>query len=171
MPTLTKPKPSSAFKTWSKRIPAFDGGAEVTKTIIGALKRIITLSRRDLAADTELHKLVDYRFNHENSLPARGAKAVRWKLTGEQTTQGLMWLRRPRLLKTLDPQDLIVLDDFSHFLFVGFEIEDHTRHAGFPQIIAKPVYRVVGKDGRWFDYSSSPWRSGRESFTVLARGK
>lgn len=171
MTTATKPKTSSAFKTWSKRIPAFDGGAAITKTIIGALKRIITLSRRDLQDDKDLHKLVDYRFNHENSVAARGAKAVRWKITGEQTTQGLNWLRRPRMMKFLETQDLAVLHNFSHFLFVGFEIENRTQHPSFPRIDAKPVYRVIGKDGRWFDYSSSPWQSGQASFTVLARGK
>lgn len=166
----TTPKPSTAFKTWTKRIALYDGGAEITKTLIGALKRIITLSRRDLKDDAALHKLVDYRFNHENSVAARGAKAVRWNITGEQTIQGLNWLRQSRLKKFLEPRDLAVLDDFSRFLFVGFEITDLTRHPGFPRIDAKPVYRVIAKGGQWFDYSSSPWQSGQESFTILARG-
>lgn len=170
MATATTPKPSAALKTWTKRIALYDGGAEITKTLIGAMKRIITLSRRDLQNDKALHALLDHRFNHENSLVARGAKAVRWNITGEQTTQGLNWLRRPRLMKFLEERDLAVIHNFSRFLFVGFEIEDKTRYPGFPRIEARPVYRVIAKNGAWFDYSSSPWQSGQESFTILARG-
>lgn len=171
MATATKPKTSSAFKTWSKRIPGFDGGVRIPKTVIGALKRIITLSRRDLKDDQDLHKLLGSRFDYENSATTRGPKAVRWNITGEQTTQGLNWLRQPRMKKLFEPRDLAVLDNFSFFLFVGFEIENRTQHPSFPRIDAKPVYRVIAQDGTWFDYSSSPWQSGQASFTILARGK
>ena len=85
-------------------------------------------------------------------------------ITSEQTEVGLNWLnktcftsqnkvRNTQLLREsgFSCFDAEILKNFSHFEFVGYDTDLNT-YGGYINI-RTPVYRVVSKLGKYFDYS------------------
>ena len=171
--TKTTTPQTAGHKTWTKRLEDYRKGAQITKSLINRAKGLIASKWITLKDGNEaLWNMLVATLDYEKNTGATTRKgAVRFNITPEQTAQGLEWLRRPRLLKHLSPQDQQILADFSHFLFVGIDMENATRHGSYPQYRCRPVYRVISKTGAWFDYASSPWQSGQASFDILARGR
>lgn len=75
-------------------------------------------------------------------------RRMEWRITPEQTQKGLNWLQKNRRRKILKnafgPAEWRILDNFSRFKFVGLRWL-WNRHSS-------PVYRVVAKNGGYFDY-------------------
>ena len=171
--TKTPTSQTPGFKTWTSRLESYRKGEQITNALINRAKGLLaskwlTVKDGNEALWKKLKSTLDYEVNG-GATYRKGA--VRFNITPEQTAKGLEWLRRDRLKKHLEPQDLTALESFSHFLFVGIEVQDITRSSTYEQFRCRPVYRVVSTDGSWFDYASSPWQSGQASFDILARGR
>lgn len=136
---------SPAYRTWKKRIDAYNAGAEIPKSIIYALCQRV--------ADNS-HKNPDDLADLLWRLWARG---FAWKITQVQTAQGLRWLNRPDVFRHLSDQErLMVTECFSHFLFVGMLRTSR----GNSRAEFAPVYRVCHANGvDTFDYVTKSWRS------------
>lgn len=88
-------------------------------------------------------------------------EGVHLDLTKEQQRKGIQFLTKTHFRKDgtqrksskLTPEQLDVIKNFSHFLFVGLEHETFANGTG---INAIPLYRTVAKDGTYFDYSVDP---------------
>jgi hypothetical protein len=81
-----------------------------------------------------------------------------WRITSEQTEKGLKWLKSREIQRKLTLAQVAIVDDFSHFEFVGVKAE--LQRTVFFRPDYRPVYRVYAKNGKWFDYLSSPWQDG-----------
>jgi hypothetical protein len=171
MTTTTTPQ-TPGMKTWVKRLEDYRKGGQISKSLINRAKGLIAskwITVKD--GNLDLWKMLKGTLDYELNTGATTRKgAVRFNITPDQTAQGLEWLKRDRMKRLLGDQDFSILVNFSHFLFVGIEVVDATRHDAYPQFRCRPVYRVISKSGSWFDYASSPWQSGQASFDVLARG-
>ena len=158
MPTVSKD--DRTLKTWAKRFKAYDAGEPIPKGLIGSLKRIAGKQ----SAPAAIVQKVNYELVWNT--------AFEWKITQDQTLQGLGWLQRREIQKLMAPEDKAILEGFSHFTFKGFDLRLRNRW-----VVALPVYRVHSKSGAWFDYISTPWQSrsfqGEDclTFHVLSRGK
>ena len=169
--TKTTTPQTPGMKTWVKRLENYRKGEQISKALINRAKGLIASKWITLKDGNEaLWKMLAATLDYEKNTGATTRKgAVRFNITPEQTAQGLDWLRRDRMKKHLEQRDQEILADFSHFLFVGIDMENVTRHGSYPQYRCRPVYRVISKTGAWFDYASSPWQSGQASFDILAR--
>ena len=80
-----------------------------------------------------------------------------WQITPEQTEQGLNWLRKKEIIIFLSENQQEILENFSHFLFIG--TKEIAKEYGFT--FSYPIYRVCGKGkkGRksFFDYIPQPF--------------
>lgn len=82
-----------------------------------------------------------------------------YKLTKEQTEFGINWLRKYTFKKNGEPRQQKgnpfdedhrkVINNFSHFLLVGFEDIESFGNIGR----YRPIYRVVSVHGVYFDYT------------------
>ena len=101
-------------------------------------------------------------------------------ITKEHSDIGIEYLRKTFFKKNGDPRqaafdyltghDINILRNFKKFKFIGFELSrvnyntfNKTTNNAF-----EIVYRVVAKNGDWFDYLAVSWQSGQ--FEVLNRG-
>lgn len=81
-------------------------------------------------------------------------------LSAEHTQQGLAWFSKLAEWKPIkyDPPltdyQRDVLADFDHFRLVGFWETKYNIHTG--RVYQEPVYRVIARDGRFFDYVPGP---------------
>lgn len=137
-------------RTWRKRIAAYDAGQPIPKSRVYAFRKLTSKPLGELHAEL---------FGELCKLHARG---FAWRITPEQTEQGLAWLKQKKVQKCMTESQRAIVDDFSHFLFVDlFEVP---RSHGFSDYL--PVYRVCSASGPYFDYISRPWVSGH-LFEVL----
>jgi hypothetical protein len=138
---------SPAYRTWKKRIEAYDAGIAIPKSIIRALCRRMAENFHENPDDL-------------NDLLNRG---IAWYITQKQKEQGLKWLHRPAVLRQMGDKERRILGNFSHFLFVG------TREVqrGYGYRDTAPIYRVCGGPGEYFDYVPRPWQSGGPSFEIV----
>ena len=145
---------TSLTRTWRRRIAAYDGGQQIPKSHVYALRKL--LQRMEVAAygplPAELKSELDKLF----------ARGFAWQITQEQTEQGLKWLDLPKVRKCMTEPQRAIVDDFDYFLFVDlFEIPFGHGISNY-----MPVYRVCSASGPWFNYISRPWVSGH-LFEVL----
>jgi hypothetical protein len=101
-------------------------------------------------------------------------------ITKEHSDIGIEYLQKTFFKKNGDPRkttyddltnhDINVLRNFKKFKFIGFErsrinyytTDNHTNQC------FEIIYRVIAKNGDWFDYLAVSWQSGQ--FEVLNRG-
>ena len=168
MPVATPTPKAALSKTWSKRFEAYDMGMPITKGLIGSLRRIV----EDVNTDNVPQRSAAIMKTHYELTWNKG---FGWQITPEQSEQGLNWLKRREVLKLLEEKDKAIVENFSHFTFVGFDMID-TSSAFRLRLSVRPVYRVHSKTGAWFDYASAPWQSGaygvgaHPSFKLMSRG-
>jgi hypothetical protein len=151
----TGPKLLPCQRLWTKRLAAHKMGEPIEKAKINALNRRCGTQWRP-TAETEL---LTAWFNKHF-----GYGSFKLTITGEQTTQGINWLKRRDVLKKLAPFCQQVVADFTKFTFQGIwtvSVNNHGMRRGVP------VYRVYGKKGKWFDYYATAWQFGG-LFVVLA---
>jgi hypothetical protein len=103
-----------------------------------------------------------------------------YQITREQTQKGIEWLRdkafcrngRIRKTQPFDSDQLQVITKFSRFEFVGLYdlmAESPYPHPEYHQYI--PIYRVISRDGKYFDYSPATWGEVKFSTEVRQRLK
>jgi hypothetical protein len=92
-----------------------------------------------------------------------------YRISREQTLKGIAWLQRycfkldgsPRKRKDspFESAHLEVIRNFSRFEFVGLKDlradNPYSLSLNFHQYI--PIYRVIARDGSYFDYSPATW--------------
>tara|TARA_R100001594_G_C3976880_1_gene249113 strand:- start:284 stop:772 length:489 start_codon:yes stop_codon:yes gene_type:complete len=101
-------------------------------------------------------------------------------ITEEHSDIGIEYLRKTFFKKNGDPRkaafddltdhDINILRNFKKFKFVGFELSrlNHNIFNNNTNQCFEIVYRVIAKNGDWFDYLAVSYHSG--SFEVLNRG-
>ena len=135
---------SNLARTWTKRVKAYQAGAPIEKSKIGAICRIMRGGDKSIPDD--IYPVLE--------LITEGQ--VAWRITPEQTEQGLNWLKRPVVRKALTPTQQSIINDFSHYLFAGtFEIQ--TAHG---RVESTPIYRVCAHGPACFDYTARCGLSG-----------
>jgi hypothetical protein len=97
-------------------------------------------------------------------------------ITKEHSDIGIKYLTKTFFKKNGDPRktafddltdhDINVLKNFKKFKFVGFDLyRPHFQERQYDQY--EIIYRVIAKNGDWFDYLAVSWQSGQ--FEVLRR--
>ena len=133
----------------------------LTQSDIRALKTALNLTSKINKAD--FVKIV----NHCNG----------FDITKEHSDIGIEYLRKTFFKKNGDPRkaafddltdhDINVLKNFKKFKFVGFGLyHENSYNSQYDQY--EIIYRVIAKNGDWFDYLAVSWQSGQ--FEVLNRG-
>ena len=101
-------------------------------------------------------------------------------ITKEHSDIGIEYLTKTFFKKNGDPRkaafndltdhDINVLRNFKKFKFIGFEVNrlNHNIFNNNTNQCFEIVYRVIAKNGDWFDYLAVSWQSGQ--FEVLNRG-
>lgn len=98
-----------------------------------------------------------------------------YAITEEQSHFGIQWLKDRILTKSGKPSkskfaadfrdyDVFVIKDFQRFEFMGFYANEYTFNTHYT-----PIYRTIGKDGRYFDYTMQGGHWGRP--IILDRGQ
>ena len=98
-------------------------------------------------------------------------------ITKEHSNIGIEYLTKTFFKKNGDPRqaafddltdhDINILRNFKKFKFVGFDLyRPHFQDSQYDQY--EIIYRVIAKNGDWFDYLAVSWQSGQ--FEVLNRG-
>ena len=135
---------SNLARTWTKRVKAYQAGAPIEKSKIGAICRI--MRGGDNSIPDDIYPVLE---------PITEGQ-VAWRITPEQTEQWLNWLKRPAVHKQLSERQRAILDDFSHCLFAGtFEIQ-----MAHGRVESTPIYRVCAHGGACFDYTARRGLSG-----------
>jgi hypothetical protein len=134
-------------RTWKKRIAAYDAGQPIPKSHIYAFCKLH--SRYGSSREPISPELME-------ELERLDARGFAWQITPEQTEQGLAWFKLRKVQKELNDSQRVIIEDFSHFLFVG--VREYPRGHGFSDY--RPVYRVCSHSGPWFDYVATHWRKG-----------
>lgn len=99
----------------------------------------------------ELEQLLDYiATEHPRIRKEQAKKGITWLRNQARTPKG-----KERKTNPFKEYELSILDNFSHFLLVGFI---DIGHSGFSNYL--PIYRVVSKSGNSFEYFSGSWQSG-----------
>ena len=136
----------------------------LTQSDIRALKTALNLTSKINKAD--FVKIV----NHCNG----------FDITKEHSDIGIEYLRKTFFKKNGDPRraafddltdhDINVLRNFKKFKFIGFEVNrlNHNIFNNNTNQCFEIVYRVIAKNGDWFDYLAVSYHSGQ--FEVLNRG-
>ena len=133
----------------------------LTQSDIRSLKTALNLTSKINKAD--FVKIV----NHCNG----------FDITKEHSDIGIEYLRKTFFKKNGDPRraafddltdhDINVLRNFKKFKFDGFDLyRPHFQDSQYDQY--EIIYRVIAKNGDWFDYLAVSWQSGQ--FKVLNRG-
>jgi hypothetical protein len=97
-----------------------------------------------------------------------------YNITKDQSDFGIDWLKRIILNKKEQLRnskqaadfrevDAEIIRDFAKFEFVGFEENCY----GYGNSHYTPIYRTIGKDGRYFDYTVGHWGTP----AIVGRGK
>lgn len=100
-----------------------------------------------------------------------------FNITKEHSDKGIGYLTKTFFKKDGNPnkasldyltsQDVEVLRNFKKFKFVGFGLyRENEYNSQYDQY--EIIYRVIAKNGGWFNYYATPWQSGQ--FEVLNRG-
>lgn len=141
----TETKPSTAFKTWTKR---FDEGhaVPIRKSLIGKFGAVYNVI---YARDWQTQKSTLTK-DEANILADLLHGSPGFPLTDDHTSMGLAWLEKNRRMVEKEgmPIDRI-LENFSHFTWQDWETDYHV-----------PIYRIHLKDGSAFDYWFRSWQSG-----------
>lgn len=141
---------SRIYRTWLQRIHS----GSLTKSQINTLANYRSGGgRRNNLTPDELDRLMAHL--------TQAVENNEIEIGEEQTREGLAWLQRHVWRMPWFAAD--VVRNFSHFEFRGFaHIESNpTRVAHHPRSRStyRPRYRVVGRNGRWFDYVVTANRS------------
>ena len=144
------------YKTWQKRLnQILETDHVIKESWINAIKHlcfkhVAVAEWRQTSSMNEIeikhfYTTFQYRVMKENP--------QKLLVSQEQTEKGLKWLNSQR--KHIATSLISILDDFDHFEFCGYTVsyDDMSR----PEIFT--IYRVVGKDGRFFDYTMRHWCS------------
>lgn len=85
-----------------------------------------------------------------------------FKITEDQSNKGIEWLKKTQLKKNgelrnsqsvfINEGDKKILENFSHFKFIGLEFSDFNYYSNSYRNIA-PIYRTFDKSGNYFDYA------------------
>ena len=149
-----------SLKAWTKRFADYYDGAPIPKSIVNALCAVFRDTRERFAKEvhTKVEEVACYPMVHG------------WAVSPEQTVLGLEWLRRREIWRTLSESNKGIVESFNRFTFRSVLAEDCTTNPHFPVTQARPVYRVHGASGKWFDYTPASWQSGLEPILVLDLG-
>jgi len=111
----------------------------ITNADIIALKSQLHKNYMNSEPVSEISKFIlEKTYENEDGYP----------ITLEQTQKGLDWLKQNKIYKkTFSDRERKIFDNFKEFRFVGF----HEDNNGFRRFF-EPIYRVVSKDGDYFDY-------------------
>lgn len=138
---------SRAYKTWKNRMQAYAKGEPIPKAIINAACGIVRRSnRRSTLTEWERGELVW-------NMDASSGDVLGWRITDQQSEQGLRWLRSTAW-RHLGAQHRAMVEAFDHWTFDGLCIMP----GRFGREDARPVYRLHAKDGQSFAYYAYPWR-------------
>lgn len=96
--------------------------------------------------------------------PVYNASSVEWFQKLFLKLSGIP--RETEQVRRLSSRQIEVVQNLSHFLFVGMveewegpSVDYETRyHAGHEKLATFNVWRAVAKDGRYFDYYNKPWQ-------------
>ena len=144
------------------------------------LKRLLGLLSQKVLTQSDIRSLKTALGRYSNLKSTEFLTMINlcdsFDITKEHSDIGIEYLRKTFFKKNGDPRkaafddltdhDINVLRNFKKFKFIGF----HLYHEGFDfqSNVYEIVYRVVAKNGDWFDYLAVSWQSGQ--FEVLNRG-
>jgi hypothetical protein len=144
------------------------------------LKRLLGLLSQKVLTQSDIRSLKTALGRYSNLKSTEFLTMINlcdsFDITQEHSDIGIEYLRKTFFKKNGDPRkaafddltdhDINVLRNFKKFKFIGF----HLYHEGFDfqSNVYEIVYRVIAKNGDWFDYLAVLWQSGQ--FKVLNRG-
>ena len=142
------PRGSQNIKTWQKRVEEYNNGAVIGESHIVALRSVLS----QFAGFSNEHYADDVKVYLRATVTH---PMVSWAITEKQSLKGIAWLRRAEIQKLLNDHCASCVEQFSRFVFKGVKV---LASSPYNSNHVLPVYRVIAKDGRWFDYASSPWQ-------------
>ena len=145
------------------------------------LKRLLGLLSQKVLTQSDIRSLKKALGRYSNLKSTEFLTMINlcdsFDITEEHSDIGIEYLRKTFFKKNGDPRraafddltdhDINVLRNFKKFKFVGFDLyRPHFQDSQYDQY--EIIYRVIAKNGDWFDYLAVSWQSGQ--FEVLNRG-